>query len=105
VPRFRQPDLAFHIDSEADDIASYDFTLPNGDALLALWTDGVAVDDLARVTAEITFQGAADAVVGLDALAGFQQELITNRTDGKLVLDDVVVPDYPIFLRLSGWRS
>jgi Right handed beta helix region len=98
-------DLAFHIDSEAEDIASYGLTLPNGDALLALWTDGVAVDDLARVTADITFQGAADAVVGLDALAGFQQELIASRTDGKLVLDDVVVPDYPIFLRLSGWRS
>jgi hypothetical protein len=56
------------------------------------------------VTAEITFQGAADAVMGLDALVGFQQELIASGTDGTLVLDDVVVPDYPIFLRLSGWR-
>lgn len=98
-------DLAFHIDSEPDDIASYGFTLPNGVALLALWTDGVAIDDLTGVTADITFQGSADAVVGLDALAGFQQELTASRTGGTLVLHDVVVPDYPIFLRLSGWRS
>jgi hypothetical protein len=97
-------DLAFHIDSEADDIATYGFTLPNGDAMLALWTDGEAVDDLAGVTADITFQGSADAVVGLDALAGFREELIVRGTDGTRVLDDVVVPDYPIFLRLSGWR-
>jgi hypothetical protein len=97
--------LGFHIDSVTDDIASYGFTLPNGDALLALWTDGLAVDDLAGVTADITFEGSADAVVGLDALAGFQQELIASRTDGTLVLDEIIVPDYPIFLRLSGRRS
>ena len=95
--------LAFHIESEADNIASYGFSLPNGDVLLALWTNDTAVDQYAGVTADITLRGSADTVVGMDALAGFRQELIMSQAAARLVIDDLVVRDYPIFLHLVEW--
>ncbi len=94
--------LAVHVESEATNIASYGFSLPNGDRLLALWTDGTAVDHDAGVVATLTFRGSANRVVGMDALIGFQQELITDQAGGSLVVRDLLVKDYPIFLRLLG---
>ncbi|MFQ5874112.1 MAG: family 1 glycosylhydrolase, partial [Dehalococcoidia bacterium] len=37
--------LPAEIQSEATNIRSYSFSLPNGDTLIALWTDGVAVEE------------------------------------------------------------
>lgn len=40
-----------------------------------------------------------------DALVGFQQELITSQAGGRLVVDGLVVKDYPILLHLVGLGS
>jgi len=79
--------------------------LPNGDTLLALWTDDTAVDHDPGATADLTLGGSAEAVVGLDPFAGFQQELIVSHAARSLVVDDFIVRDYPVFLRLVGWGS
>ncbi len=72
------------------------------DELLALWTDGVAVDNDPGIEATLTFPGfSAQKVVGIDVLHGFEQQIITSTEDGSLVISNLLVKDYPIILRLT----
>ena len=98
--------LTVNIESEATDIMSYGFTLPDGDKLFALWTDGVAVEDDPGVTTTLSFPGlSAQKVVGIDVLNGFEQQLITSEEDGNLVIQGLLVKDYAIFVRFSSAPS
>jgi hypothetical protein len=55
-------------------------SLPYGDVLFALWTNGAAVDDNPGVTANLTFPDlSAQKVEGIDVLNGFEQELVTSN--------------------------
>lgn len=91
------------IESAATNIVSYGFTLPNGDRLFALWTDGIAVDEDPGVNSTLTFPGLSPSkVTGIDVLDGFEQELITESVNGDLVIRDLLVKDYPIILRLEN---
>jgi hypothetical protein len=93
--------LTVNIESEATNIMSYSFTVPNGDMLFALWTNGAAVDDDPGVSTTLTFPGlSVRKVVGLDVLNGVEQELITETENGDLVIHKLLVKDYPIILRL-----
>jgi hypothetical protein len=93
--------LPVEIQSEAANIASYTFSLPNGDRLIALWTDGIAVDDDPGVSATLTFPGSsAQSVIGVDVLHGFEQELIIEMVDANLIIRNFLIKDYPIILRL-----
>jgi hypothetical protein len=95
--------LPIEIQSEATNIRNYNFSLPNGDKLIALWTDGVAVDEDLGVKAILTFPGiAAEKVIGIDILNSFEQEMITDVEDGNLVVRDLLVKDYPIILRFTN---
>ena len=94
--------LPIEIQSEATNIRNYSFSLANGDKLLALWTDGVAVDDDPGIDATLTFPGfSAQKVVGIDALNGFEQELVTSIEDGSLIIRNLLIKDYPIILCLT----
>ena len=93
--------LAVEVESAATNIMSYAFTLPNGDRLFALWTDGAAVDDDPGVRTTLTFSApSAQKVVAIDVLNGFEQELITETENGNLVIRNLLVKDYPLILRL-----
>jgi len=93
--------LPFTIQSTATNTMSYTFSLPNGDHLIALWTDGVAVDADTGIPAMLTIPGYADhEVTGIGILHGFQQQLVTSEEDDDLVIRDLRVKDYPIILRL-----
>ena len=93
--------LPVEIQSEATNIRSYSFSLPNGDKLLALWTDGIAVDDDPGVTATLTVPGvSAQRVIAIDVLNAIEQELVTKVEDGNLVIRNLLVKDYPIILLL-----
>lgn len=93
--------LSLEIQSEATNIMSYAFSLPNGDTRVALWTNGTAVDDDPGVNTTLTIPGlSARKVVGIDVLNGFEQELITETKNGNLVIRNLLVRDYPIILRL-----
>ena len=94
--------LTGRIESEAENIMTYGFSLPNGDHLFALWTNGTAVDDDPGISATLTFPGtSAQKVIGIDVLNGIEQELITETVDANLVIRDLLVKDYPIILRLT----
>ena len=94
--------LAVNIDSEATNIVSYSFSLTNGDKLLALWTDGAAADYDHGVEATVTLRSVStQKVIGIDVIYGFEQELVTSMEDGDTVIENLLVKDYPIILRLS----
>ena len=70
------------------------------DKLLALWTHGAAVDDGSGVEATLTIPDfSAQKVMGIDVLNGFEQELVTSIENGNLVIENLLIRDYPIILR------
>jgi hypothetical protein len=94
--------LPVEIQSEASNIKTYSFSLPNGDQLVASWTDGVAVDDDPGIPSTITISGFSGwNATGIDVLTGLEQELISNNENGNLVIHDLLIKDYPIIIRLS----
>ena len=96
-------DLPIEIQSEATNIKSYTFTLRNGDNLIALWTDDVAVDEDSGINAKLTIPNfSAQEVTGVDVLNGYQQSIITNNENGDLVIQNLIVRDYPLILILSN---
>lgn len=91
-------ELPIEIQSSAENIESYTFSLTNGDKLIALWTDGVAVDEDPGVEVDLTFDGfAGKDIVAIDVLNGHQQTLVTNSDTIK----DLIVRDYPLILHLK----
>ena len=77
----RSTSLPIQIQSTATNTVSYTFALSNGDPLIALWTDGVAVDDDPGVLATVTVPGFAEhTAIGIDVLHGFQQSAVKVKT-------------------------
>jgi hypothetical protein len=96
-PVFEAPDI-----ETVENIASYGFAKPNGDRLFALWTDGTAADNDPGVNSCLIFRDiAAGKVVALDALYGFEQELVTEKANGDILICNLLVRDYPLILRFS----
>jgi hypothetical protein len=94
--------LPIEIQSEATNIKSYSFSLSNGDKLVALWTDGVAVDEDPGVKAKLIIPNfSAQKVVGIDVLEGFKQLIIKNDENGNLVIQNLIVRDYPLILHIT----
>ena len=88
--------------SATANVVSYTFTLPNGDRLVAVWSDINIADEDAATSTTLTFPGlSAQQVVGVDILNGFEQELITEVVDGKLVIRNLLIKDYPLVIQFS----
>ncbi len=91
--------VSVEIQSEADSIRIYSFSSTSGEKLIALWSDGVAVDDDPGVPATLILPGLSNrTVTGIDVLNGFQQEMITEIENGNLVIRNLMVKDYPIII-------
>jgi len=90
------------IDTEAKNVVSYMFSLPDGDKLIAMWNDSAAVDDDPGIPSVITISGYSGwKATGIDTLYGFEQELIASNMNGDLVIDNLLVKDYPTIIQLS----
>ena len=93
--------LPLEIESDAANLVHYGFSLPNGDQLLALWTNGAAVDDDPGVQANLLLRGhSVNSVVGVDIRNGMEHEILTSAQNGDLVIRNLLVKDYPIILHL-----
>lgn len=94
--------LPIEIQSEATNMRNCSFSLSNGDTLVALWTDGIAVEEDPGVKTNLTLPGfTAQDVVGIDALNGLQQVMMASNENGNLTIQNLIVRDYPLILRLS----
>jgi len=95
--------LQMEIQSEAANIKNYNFSLPDDAYLVALWTDGVAVEDDPGIEATLIIENvSAQKVTGIDVLNGFEQQFITSIENGNLVIRSLLVRDYPLILRLAN---
>ena len=96
-------DMPVEIDIEYAGPAAYcAFRYPNGDRMLAVWTDEIAVDNDPGIPATITFPGmTAEPVTGIDVLHGFEQELVFETDGDSTIVRNLLVKDYPILIRLS----
>jgi len=94
-------DLAIEIQGKAVNMRSYGFSLPTGDHLVALWTDGRAVEDDSGQEATLVVQElSVQRVIAIDILSGIEQELVVQWEENDLVIPGLLVRDYPIVLLL-----
>jgi len=96
-------DMPVEIDIETEAPVAYcSFRYPNGDRMLAVWTDGIAKDKDPGVPATITFPGLTpETITGIDVLHGFEQELTFEVEGESTIIRDLLVKDYPLLIRLS----
>jgi len=101
MPNAQPIDLPIEVEGGPSNTASYTFALPNGDELIALWTDGAAQDDDPGTGVTlVVFGRSAKKVIATDVLRGYEHQLTTSYENGNLVIPDLVLSDYPIILRL-----
>ena len=95
-------ELTVEIESQAALIANYNFVLSNDDRLVAIWSDSIAVENDPGLNSTVAINGlSAEKVIGIDMLTGIEQELIFSIEDGKLIIRDLLIRDYPIILQLQ----
>jgi hypothetical protein len=94
--------LPVEIQSEETNIRSYSYSFSNGDNLIALWTDGLAVDVDPGVKTNVTIRGMyTQNVMGIDVLNGFEQPMVVSIEDGNLTINNMIVRDYPLILHIT----
>jgi len=87
------------------DTTSYTFSLPNHNHMVALWTDGLAVDFDPGVPTTLTLPGFTDhTVVGVDILRGYEQPMEAEVAGEDLVIRDLMVKDYPTVVKLISTK-
>ncbi|MBN1303959.1 MAG: hypothetical protein JXA13_05950 [Anaerolineales bacterium] len=92
------------IESDADNILSYSFLLSTGDQLFTLWTNDAAVEYDPGIDATLIFSFEEDmpaSVTGIDVLQGYTQPLEFEVNGNKLIIDNLLVKDYPIMIKFS----
>lgn len=93
---------SIEIQSQATNVKSYGFSLPNGDQLIAIWSDGVAVDDDPGIPSTLIIPAISNwYATGTDVLNGIEQKLITSNENNNLIIRGLLIKDYPIVIRLS----
>lgn len=98
----RADEFTVEAQTESANYKIFTFSGSDGSRLVALWADGVAVNDDPGIPSTITIPGFAGwKATGIDVLNGFEQGLITEDENGNLVISDFLLKDYPIIIRLS----
>lgn len=96
-------ELPVEIDSEAGNIMTYSFSTMEGDRLVAVWTNGIVVDDDPGVESTITIPDfSASEVVGIDLLNNLEQDLIFKLENGNLIISNLLIKDFPLIIKLSN---
>jgi hypothetical protein len=94
--------LPVTIQSEATNTRSYGFSFPNGENLLTVWNDSVAVDYDSGIPSILKIPGYAYwNATSIDILNSTEQELITSNENGDLIIRDFLLKDYPVLILLS----
>jgi hypothetical protein len=95
--------LPAHVSTKATHLRQYSFALPDGSHLVALWNDWLPVDEDPGVPATVTIDGLGGSTAeGIDVMNGVSQQLITSASGGSLVIKDLLVKDYPTFIRITA---
>jgi hypothetical protein len=90
--------------STSADATVYTFLLPGGDRLVAIWRniDITEEDRDTAVPATILLPGfTGHKAYGIDLLSGYRQELNASVEGSNLAVHDLLIRDYPLFVRLT----
>jgi hypothetical protein len=90
------------LEVESPGVRKSAFLLPNGDRLIALWSDDAALDEYLGLKSTLILRDfTAQSVVAIDVLNSLEQPLVTRQENGDLFIRNIYIKDYPIILRLS----
>jgi hypothetical protein len=96
-------DLALEVETSAPYTLRSTFSMPDDGYMFALWTNGTAIDNDPGVESIVTIPGVtATKVFGIDVIFGFEQELNFEIVDGNLVIENLLIKDYPVLIRLEN---
>ena len=96
-------DLPLEIQGEDSNLSSYVFKLENGDYLVAVWNNDAAVDQDNGMPSQLIIPNfASRKVTGVDILNGFEQELVSSDNNSNLIINGLLIKDYPILVRISN---
>lgn len=89
------------------DVVSYTFSTPLGDELLAVWnyTDITDEETGTSITLQLPEADQDATINAIDVLNGIQQPLITSWDGEKLIVDGLIIRDYPIIVRIAPRRT
>ncbi|MDD5467083.1 MAG: right-handed parallel beta-helix repeat-containing protein [Anaerolineales bacterium] len=95
-------EMEITVQTQASNLIITTFSVSNGEMLLALYNDVVAVEEDSGVLASIAMPvtGIVRAIA-VDPLKNYQQELVIESSGEGLVIKDLIVRDYPIVIRLQ----
>jgi hypothetical protein len=96
------------IESDANNIQSYGFTMSNGDQMFALWTNDAAVEYDPGVNTTLTFTFENDipeSATAIDVLHGYTQTLEIEIDGNQVIIRNLRVKDYPILIHFSRGNS
>ena len=83
-------------------LRQYAFTYPDGSKLVAVWANDIGVEVDPGIESVVTIPGiTASKVFGIDPIYGYEQELNFKIVDGDLVIENLMVKDYPILIRIE----
>jgi hypothetical protein len=96
-------DIPVELSNKSREFDTWAFALPENGLLVGVWLPGASVDRHPGVATDVIIPGTgASKVVGIDTLNGTERELRFEQRDGKLVIPDLLVRDYPLMLRLTS---
>ena len=99
---FRAASLSVQMQTSLTNTQTYTFS-QGDDKLIGLWNDDIAVDFDPGAPTQLTIPGLGGyAVTAIDVLNGYRQPLVTENEGGNLVINDLLVLDYPILLQLTA---
>jgi hypothetical protein len=95
--------LGVHVATKATHLRQYSFALADGSRLVALWTDWLPVEQDPGLAATVTIGGlGGSTAVAIDVMSGNSQRLLTSASGGALAIKDLLVKDYPTFIRIGA---
>jgi hypothetical protein len=102
----RPEDIVAEPEARIDKLETYAFALPGNARLVALWIREKSrknrFDDYAGVTTGVSISAETpSAVIGIDLLNGREQDLRFSASGGRVIVPDLVISDYPLFVRLE----
>jgi hypothetical protein len=96
-------DLLVQVETMATHLRQYSFALPDGTHLVALWTDWLPVENDPGVAATVAVDGLGGSTAeAIDVVNGLSQQLNASASGGAVVIKDLLVRDYPTFVRTGG---
>lgn len=99
----RAAPFPFELTTTMTNVLSYTFSLPGGDRMIAFWDHNAAMDSYPESELTLRLPGFAGCKAhGIDVLTGIQQELLVFAEEDDLVIQDLLLHDYPLLVVLSA---